>query len=283
MIEALVFMAPAICMCIILVAICGYVGIHVIMREVIFIDIALAQIAALGSSFGLFLGFELDSPWSFIVSLLFTLAAALLLTGARRLSRSVPQEAFIGILYATGAAAVLMAGDRLPHGAEHVHDLMCGHLLWVSWKEVGFHFAIYLLLGIAYGIFHQPLLRVSRDKEKAQTAGLSLVWWDFIFYALLGLLVTFAVRVAGVLQVFGFLIVPAVIGGMIGKSFWVRLAIGWGSGVLISLIGNYLSYLADFPTGATVVVSLGLFTLIVAVVSSRLAASRSPSSEPDSA
>ncbi len=160
--EILVFMAPSICMCIILVGICGYVGIHVIMREVIFIDIALAQIAALGVSFGLFMGLELSDFSIFFVSMAMTLCAAFLLSASQRLSHMVPQEGFIGILYATGAAAVILAGDRLPHGAEQVHDLMVGHLLWVNWNEVQTYIIIYLGLGLIYFMIHKRLLQISQ-------------------------------------------------------------------------------------------------------------------------
>jgi zinc/manganese transport system permease protein len=253
-------------MCVILVGICGYVGIHVILREVIFIDIALAQIAAFGVSCGLFLSLELSDTSVFIVSLSFTLLAALLLSVAQRLSHIVPQEAFIGVLYATGAAAVILAGDRLPHGSEQVHDLMVGHLLWVSWDEVLTHVIIYLILGCIYLLIHKKLLRISEARKAEKSNKKSHILWDFIFYALLGVLVTFAVRVAGVLLVFGFLIVPAVIGFLIGKTFLARLSIGWITGVLVSLVGSYLSYSLDFPTGGMVVVTLGLSLLIVGFI-----------------
>jgi zinc/manganese transport system permease protein len=259
-------MAPAICMCIILVGICGYVGIHVIMREVIFIDIAIAQVAALGVSFGVFMGLDLTDTSIFFVSLLFTFFAALLLSASQRLSHIVPQEAFIGILYATGAAAVILAGDRLPHGAEHVHDLMVGHLLWVNWDEVLLYLIIYVIIGLIYVLLHKHLLKISQLNQSKNETKRSTMLWDFIFYALLGILVTFAVRVAGVLLVFGFLIVPAVIGTLLGKSFISRLTIGWITGVLISLIGSYLSYVIDFPTGGMVVVTLGLALFLVALI-----------------
>jgi zinc/manganese transport system permease protein len=266
MIDIITFMAPAICMCIILVGICGYVGIHVVMREVIFIDIALAQIAALGVSFGMFFGLEASDPAIFIVSLLCTLLAAFLLSMTRRLHSQVPQEAFIGILYATGAAAVLLAGDRLPHGSEQVHDLMMGHLLWVNWQEVLIYLVIYLILGSLYFLLHNRLLNISQMQKNAKNNNQKIVLWDFIFYALMGILVTFAVRVAGVLLVFGFLIVPAVIGTLLGTSFKSRLLIGWITGVLVSLIGSYLSYSLDFPTGGMVVVTLGMGLFLVAII-----------------
>ena len=268
MIEILTFMAPAICMCIILVGICGYVGIHVVMREVIFIDIALAQIAALGASLGIFLGFDLKDPWIYIISLTLTLVAALLLSTTRRLTKFVPQEAFIGILYASGAAAVILAGDRLPHGAEHVHDLMVGHILWVNWPEVGVYALIYLFLGLVYFLIHKRLIEISKNIKKDNSANFHFLLWDFIFYALMGILVTFAVRVAGVLLVFGFLIVPAVIGTLFGRTFSQRLIIGWTTGILVSIMGGYLSYILDFPTGGMVVVTLGITLLLVSILRS---------------
>jgi len=266
MLDILTFMAPAICMCLILTSICGYVGIHVIMREVIFIDIALAQISALGISFGLLFGLEIESIWIIVIALLSTQLAALLLSMTRKLGFLVPQEAFIGVLYATGAAAVLLAGDSLPHGTEFVHDLMCGHLLWVNWNEVGIYFIIYILLGAIYFLIHKKLINVSSLRKTENIKKYHLVLWDFIFYALLGILVTFAVRVAGVLLVFGFLIVPASIGALLSKQFKGRLIIGWLTGFLVSIIGAYLSYELDFPTGATIVVTMGLGLLLVAII-----------------
>ena len=195
-----------------------------------------------------------------------TLVAALLLSTTRRLTKFVPQEAFIGILYATGAAAVILAGDRLPHGAEHVHDLMVGHILWVNWPEVGVYALIYLFLGLIYFLVHKRLIELSKNIKKDNSATFHFLIWDFIFYALMGVLVTFAVRVAGVLLVFGFLIVPAVIGTLLGKTFSGRLAIGWVTGILLSLVGSYLSFILDFPTGGMVVVTLGIALLLVSIL-----------------
>jgi zinc/manganese transport system permease protein len=276
MIDILTFMAPAICISLILAGICGYVGIHVIMREVIFIDIALAQIAAFGTSICVLYGMELNDPYTFIISLGFTLLAAFLLSGTRTLSRIVPQEAFIGILYATGAAAIILTGDRIAHGSEHVKELMTGHLLWANWNEVGFYSAVYLILGIIYFIIHKKLVALSKMKKNNSSQGNKVVLWEFIFYSLLGILVTFAVRIAGVLLVFGFLVVPAVIGFLLGKSFVNRLIYGWITGFLVSLIGSYLSYELDFPTGATIVVTLGIALFIVALIKSTFIKIKTP-------
>lgn len=266
MFDIILFMAPAICMCLILTGICVYIGIHVIMREVIFIDIALAQIAALGASLCIFFDLELTSIWTFLISLSFALIAALLLSGTKKLSRQVPQEAFIGILYATGAAALILMGDRLAHGSEHVKELMVGHLLWTNWREVSFYFVVYLVLGSIYFLLHKRLLNISQNYGTENLQNSSILLWEFIFYALLGVVVTFGVRVAGVLLMFGFLVVPAVIGSLLGTSFKIRLMIGWVTGLIFSLLGSYLSYSLDFPTGATIVVSLGIGLLILALI-----------------
>lgn len=268
MLDILQFMAPAIAMCFILVGICGYVGIHVIMREVIFIDIALAQIAALGASLSIFWGLELSSGWTFLISLGVTFLAAFLLAGTRKLSRFVPQEAFIGILYATGAAAILLLGDRLAHGSEHVKELMVGHLLWTNWDEVGRYLFAYAILGGIYALIHKKLFVFSQMGRHKNGEAKNIVFWEFIFYALMGILVTIAVHVAGVLLVFGFLVVPAVIGSLLGTSFFNRLIIGWITGLVVSIIGAYFSYSLDFPTGATIVVTLGIGLLLVSIFKS---------------
>jgi len=266
MFEIFIFMAPAIIMCLILTGICVYIGIHVVMREVIFIDIALAQIAALGASICLVFNLELNSFWTFLISLGFTLAAALLISVIKRLSHLAPQEAFIGILYATGAAALILMGDRLAHGSEHVKELMVGHLLWTNWREVGFYFIVYLMLGGVYFLLHKKLLLISQNKRNSNFKVNNGIFWEFVFYALLGIVVSFGVRVAGVLLMFGFLIVPAVIGILLKTSFTARLVIGWITGVIFSLLGSYLSYCLDFPTGAMIVVSLGIGLLILALI-----------------
>lgn len=142
---------------------------------------------------------------------------------------------------------------------------MVGHILWVNWLEVGIYALVYLVLGFIYFFVHKRLLEISGKVKKENDATFSFLVWDFIFYALLGVLVTFAVRVVGVLLVFGFLIVPAVIGSLIGKTFSGRLVIGWITGILVSLLGSYLSFILDFPTGGMVVVTLGIALLLVSI------------------
>jgi len=264
--NALSFMMPAVVVYIMLVLICGYVGMHVIMREVIFIDIALAQVAALGATMAMYFNLELNNPWTYVLSLGATLLGAFILSGTRRLSSLAPQEAFIGIMYVTGAAAIMLlgSGDKISD-PEHVKELMAGPI-FILWKDVGIHGLVYLALAVAYIFSHGKLLQISRDPQEAKEQGIRLVLWDFIFYAILGVLVTFAVRVAGVLLVFGFLIVPAVIGSLYGKSFFGRLVMAWSAGIIVVLLSTLVYIPLDFPPGGTLVVCLGVVLLLLAVV-----------------
>jgi len=259
-------MSPAICMCLVMTGVCVYVGMHVIMREIIFIDIALAQVSAVGASLAIFWGLELSSPWTWVISLGSTLLAALLLTGTRQLDTPVPQEAFIGILYALASAGTFLLGDRLAHGSEHVKDVISGHLLWTNWKEVGIYSIFYLGLGSVYASIHNRLIFQSQNHSRKGLMKGSDLLWEFLFYALLAIMVTVAVRVAGVLLVFGFLVVPAVIGTLLGSSFRSRLVIAWCTGFLVSIGGAYLSYALDFPTGPMIVVTLGVALFLVTAI-----------------
>jgi len=263
--QIVAFMAPGMVMCLVLTLLCGYIGLHVVMREVIFIDIALAQIAAVGAAMALFFHLPLESFSNYLVSLGFVMAAALLMSGTRILSRLAPQEAFIGIFYAAGAAAVLLVGDRIAE-PEHIKELMYGNLLLVTWPMVKKYLLIFIAVGIGYALVHKPLLEISRSTHHRPAKSLHPVLWDFVFYALLGILVTFAVRVFGVLLVFGFLIVPAVIGCLLARPFFTRLFIAWIAGAAAILAGSYFSYTRDFPTGGSIVVTLGALMLVIAVI-----------------
>jgi zinc/manganese transport system permease protein len=258
MIEVIQFMLPAFLMCLVLVGIHGYFGIHVISRVVIFVDISLAQMAALGAAIGFFFHLGLESFQAYILSIIFTFIGAVLLAGARRLRGRVPEEAFIGVLYAVAAALVILVLQKTPKGGEHIQDLMIGHLLWVHGNEIVLDALVYAAIGILLLFLHRKLYQISTDPEMARAGGMRIFLYDLIFYTLFGIVVTFSVRVAGVLLVFGLLVVPAVIGVMFAKNFLSRLIIAYSAGTLLSMVGCITSYVWDMPTGATVVITLGL-------------------------
>jgi zinc/manganese transport system permease protein len=253
--------------CLVLVGIHSYLGLHVIRRQVIFVDLSLAQIAALGTTVGFLAGIHPGSTGAFLFSLSFTFLGAGVFALTRTSKRErVPQEAIIGLVYALAAALVILVIDRAPHGAEHIKETLTGTLLWVSPREVLTAAIAYLGVGIFHWIFREKFMAITNDARAAREQGLNVVLWDLLFYMSFGFVITFSVNTAGVLLVFVFLVVPAVIGASITDNFRNQLLIGWGLGLLVSVVGLALSYWLNLPTGPAVVALYGLVLLIVALV-----------------
>jgi len=259
-------MLPPFAACLILTGIHAYLGLHVIEREVIFVDLALAQVAAFGATVGFLLGFGLHSTASYATALLFTLAGAAIFAATRLRKPVVPQEALIGVVYAVAAAATILILSRAPEGGEELKALLVGHLLFVEWPEIVKVAFLYSVIGAVHWVVRRPLLAVSQDPEGAFARGMRVRWWDFLFYATFGFVVTSSVEMAGVLLVFSFLIVPAVCGALLAPTIGRRLAIGWATGTLTSVAGVVASYVWDLPTGATVVCTFGVCLILCALL-----------------
>jgi len=249
-------------MCLVLTGIHAYLGFHVIAREVVFVDIALAQIAALGAAAALLVGFDLESGVSYLFGLGATLLGALVLSLTRSRERRVSQEAVIGVVYAVSAAAAVLLADQTPHGAEHLRGMLVGSLLAVRGPEVARVAALYAVIGVFHWLCRRPFFLISTDPDAAFREGWRVRLWDFLFYASFGLVVTSSVRIAGVLLVFSYLIVPALAGIALGGRIATRLWIGWAFGTVVSVIGMIASAVFDLPTGATVACAFGLTLLL---------------------
>jgi len=257
MADFLQLMSKPFVACLILTGIHAYLGLHVIEREVIFVDLALAQVAAFGATLGFLWGFGLHSTASYLIALGFTLVGAAIFAATRLRKPVVPQEAFIGIVYAVAAAASILVLSRAPEGGEELKALLVGHLLFVDWPEILKTVLLYSLIGLVHWLARKPLLAISQNPEQAFAQGLKVRWWDFLFYATFGVVVASSVEMAGVLLVFSFLIVPAVCGVLLAKTISRRLLVGWATGALTSIAGVAASYVWDLPTGATVVCAFG--------------------------
>jgi zinc/manganese transport system permease protein len=248
-------------MCLVLTGIHAYLGLHVIAREVVFVDIALAQIAALGVTTAFLLGFDVESWVSYLAGFGATLVGALVLALTRTRERHVSQEAVIGMVYAVSAAAVVLLLAGAPHGAEHLRAMLVGNILTVSGRDVLAAAGIYALIGALHWRWRRPFLLISTDPEAAWREGWQVRRWDFFFYVTFGVVVTTSVRVAGVLLVFSYLIAPALVGVALGRSTGRRLAVAWSFGALVSVLGVAASAVFDLPTGATVVCAFGVTLL----------------------
>jgi zinc/manganese transport system permease protein len=248
-------------MCLVLTGIHAYLGVHVLAREVVFVDIALAQIAALGATAAFVLGHEMDTWESYAFGIVATMLGALVLALTRSRRHHVSQEAVIGVVYAVSSAAAVLVADRSAHGAEQVRTMLIGNLLAVRPPEVVKVAILYALIGLFHWLCRRPFFLISTDPGAAYRDGWRVRLWDFLFYASFGVVVTSSVRIAGVLLVFSYLIVPALAGILLGRTVTHKLIIGWAFGTLVSVIGMTASAIFDFPTGATVVCAFGL-TLI---------------------
>src|SRR5207247_5570579 len=250
--DILAFLAAPFVASLILTGIHAYLGVHVVERGVIFVDLSLAQIAALGTTMGVLYGLDPHGHGVYWTSLAFTFLGAAVFSTIRGHKARIPQEAIIGICYAVASAAAILAMSKSVQETEHLKEMLVGNILTVSWFEVGKTAALYGAIGLFHYIFRGKFLAISMDHEKAEAQGISTRLWDFLFYSSFGFVVTSSVAIAGVLLVFCYLIVPSVGAMLYAENIGPRLAIGWTMGTLGCALGLYLSLRIDLPTGSTI-------------------------------
>jgi zinc/manganese transport system permease protein len=267
--SILAFLAAPFVASLILTGIHAYLGVHVVERGVIFVDLSLAQIAALGATIAILTPLANGDPHApsvYWISLLFTFIGAAVFSTIRGHRARIPQEAIIGICYAVASAAAILAMSKATSESEHLKDMLVGNILAVSWPEVGHTALLYGAIGAFHYIFRKKFLTISMDHRVAEAQGISVRLWDFLFYASFGFVVTSSVAIAGVLLVFCYLIVPSVGAMLYADSVGKRLAIGWTMGTIVSALGVYMSLKLDLPTGATIVCTFGVVLILMAAV-----------------
>ena len=250
--------------CVLLPWLLVYLGLHVVQRGIIFIDIAMAQMASLGICVAVLFHVDLASWLTFAIALGFTLLGAAVFSVTGKRTSQVPQEAVIGISYVVAAAAAVLLLSRAAEGDEEIKNMLVGNILLVTPREVWERFALFVAVGVFHFAFRKNFLLVSYDRDGAYQKGLRVRWWDFLFYAVFGLVVTSFVRIAGVLLVFSYLIAPAVCGINLAQRIGIRLLIGWIIALVGGVAGLFLSYWWDLPSGAAIVCTFGGLLIAVA-------------------
>jgi len=272
---ALEFMFAPFVACMLLIGINIYFGIHVIKREIIFIDIALAQIAALGSTIAFILeqsfhaqghSHDHDSLLTYLFAILFTTLAAMMFTYLKSRKLSIPLEALIGIAYAVATTGAVIIVDKSAGGDVHVKEMMEGSILWVTWGQILELFIVFAAVGLFHYIFRDKFLALTDHYNKEHEINRSFFLWDFLFYASFGIAVVHSVRVGGILTVFAFLIIPASISALFAAGWLARILIGWIIGTLVTICGLYLSWNMDVPSSPTVILFLGVFLILSVIV-----------------
>jgi zinc/manganese transport system permease protein len=278
--EMLAFLAAPFAACFVLVGIHAYFGIHVIERRVLFVDLAVAQFAALGAVVGFAFGHHPGSVGSTAWSMGFAVVAAGVFAVTRMRHERIPQEAIIGITFVVASALAILVADKAPEGAETIKETLAGTLLWVTWPTVVKDLVIYSGVGLFHWLLRGRFLLISLDPDEAFRRGWWVRWWDFLFYLSFGVIITFSVQIGGVLMVFSYLVIPACVAILTCRSMRARLMVGWLVGWAGSALGLLASYAWDFPTGPAIVVVLGL-SLVSAWVA-ELARRRRATDEPQS-
>lgn len=250
---------PALAMTALMIITHTYLGLHVLARGIIFVDLALAQIAALGASVAFLLGHEAHGYEAQAFAFGATLIAALAFTGLHKIPGKTAREVTIGCVYVVATALSLVILSRTNQGMEELKSLFNGNILWVRWQEILFVAAAYAVLVLLHGLQHKRFYALSFAEEKTKRPSL---FWEFLFFASFAVVITLAVNIAGILLVFAFLIIPGFSASLLAGSFAKRLLLGWLLGLIGSVIGLWLSFIADLPVGATVVSLLGGLPII---------------------
>lgn len=263
--DALALLALPFAASIVFVLMHAYLGVHVLRRRIVFADLALAQLSALGATVAFANGYPATSAAGFGYALLFTAIGAALLTLTRGLARFVSQEAFVGIVYVVATAATILVVDRSPQGAEHVKKILVGSILTVDAVDVAKFTALYAAIGLLHWLARRPLIALSNEAPLGSRTQLAVWAWDFVFFLSFAIVVTSSVATAGVLLVFSLLIVPAVIGSIFSGKLTAVLAIAWCVGIAACAAGLAGSYAFDLPTGAAMVIALAGVLLLAAL------------------
>jgi zinc/manganese transport system permease protein len=267
--DAISLMVWPVLACIVLTGIHVYFGTHVIRRGVIFVDLSLAQVAAFGSTIAFLFGLDLDSTLSYFLSLGFALLGAAIFSLARTRDHEIPQEAIIGIVYAVATAASVLAVARQPEGAEHIKAILVGSVLTVTPATVIKTALVYTGIGVLHWFWRKRLWQITSDPVAARKSGMPVRLWDFAFYGSFAVVVTSSVKIVGVLLVFSLLVVPGTAAILAVRNRGSRLVFGWIFGVAICTLGMTISFIANWPPGATIVSAFGAALLLTALATWR--------------
>lgn len=264
MLDNLVFLAAPITVCILLAGILSYFGNHILSRGIIFIDIALAQIAALGTMIGLLLGFAEESLSVQIISYAFTIVIIALFALTKFKKQLIPQEAIIGIIYCLGLGLAMLLAERIPGGSNFITKTITGNVLWVTWEKVLSCFILFAIIAVIHLFFQKFFIRISGPNDGLPFSPAKTRLFELLFYITFGIVIVKAVPVGGVFLVFTLLIAPTATATLFTQKWRSRFIWSWIIGILGSFSGIYISYRLNISNGPAIVCLLGIFAFLLA-------------------
>ena len=239
----------------------SYLGVHVVGRGIVFVDLALGQISSLGVAFGAFIGTGLTS-----IPLIFTLVGALLMSFINIQDKRLKQEAIIGILYAFSSALTVLLISKTPHGDSDIQEVLFGSILSISWQQISLIGIVFGSIALVHLIFFRKFFALTESFENGENHLIGIFnIWNFLFYMSIGLSIVFAVKVNGVIPVFSFLIIPAVSAILISKNKIIVIIIAFIISILASFFGLNFSFHYDFPAGSSIVTVLGIIFVLASL------------------
>ena len=264
MLENILFLAAPITVCILLAGILSYFGNHILTRGIIFIDIALAQVAALGTMIGLLLGFTEGTTSVELISLIFTLIIISVFALTKFEKQVVPQEAIIGIIYGLSLGVAMLLAEKIPGGSNYITKTITGTILWVTWSDVLSSFILFAVIAAVHFFLRNHFIKISESKENLPYSLNKVRLFELIFYITFGIVVVRAVPIGGIFLVFVLLIAPTAMATLFTRKWSYRFIWSWIIGIIGSIIGIYLSYDMNISNGPAIVCLLGIIVFVLA-------------------
>ena len=240
----------------------SYLGVHVVGRGIVFVDLALGQISMLGVAFANFV--EKDPT---VISIVFTMVGAFLLSFVNVKDKRLKQEAIIGIVYAVACAATVLLISKAPHGEADISEVLFGSLFTVTTTQIEVMALVFGAIGVVHIVFRKKFFELTEKFENHQVEHIGVFnLWNFLFYLSIGLAIVLAVRAGGVIPVFSYIVVPPVAAILLTRKKTGLVFIAMALSVVGSFFGIYFSTHFDFPAGSSVVAILGVIFLCAALI-----------------
>ncbi len=235
---------------------CSFIGVYIVLRRIVFVGASLAQISSSGFAVGILFGID---P---VLSALGLTLMGVLIFGYNLQSKTIPQDSTLALGYTMASAGSILLLSKHPRGDADLMGLLFGNILTITPDQIYVLLATLIILGGIHLIFYKEFLFISFDPEMAETLGYRPQVWNIVFYITVGILISLAVKSAGILLVFGLLVIPPIVAIMLTEKMKRIFILSVLTSVISIPTGLYLSFTQDFPSGPTIVAVMSVILFI---------------------